>query len=286
MIGNLPVYDSRKQKIPIISEISEIFRYRFLVRSLITRDLKVRYKRSVIGMIWVTLNPLLTMIVLVTAFDYILNVQIQHYPTYVLSGTVLWNVFSQGSNAAMAAMQGNGQIIRKLYVPPSTFVASAAGSAMVNLIFSLVPLMVIALFVDGLRPHLSWIALIIPIIMITIFTFGLGLILGAMIVFFNDIFEIWQVLLNAFYFLTPVFYSISGNSGNGVKGGMQIPGPVASLEPYNPLYAFMQLIRNPILFNTWPDLRTLAVATIYTVGVVIVGWAFFTRVEDKFVYYF
>src|SRR5215467_2505818 len=128
----LPVYDSRAFRLPIIDEFGELFRYRFLVWNLITRDLKVRYKRSVLGFVWVMLNPLLTMAVLTVVFSEVFRFNVEHYAVYVLSGTLLWSLYAQGSNAAMSSLQGSGNIIRKLYVPPSVFVASAVGSAVVN----------------------------------------------------------------------------------------------------------------------------------------------------------
>src|SRR5690349_25170048 len=121
----LAVYDSTKYRVPFLYEARELLRYRFLVRNLIGRDLKVRYKRSTIGFVWVMLNPLLTMLVLTIVFSQVFRFgTVEHYPAYLLTGLLLWNLYAQGSTAAMSSVQNGGHILRKLYVPPSAFVAS------------------------------------------------------------------------------------------------------------------------------------------------------------------
>jgi len=199
----LPVYDSARFRLPVLSELAELVRYRFLVSNLVARDLKVRYKRSTLGFIWVMLNPLLTMIVMTIVFSQIFKFDIPNMPVYLLCALLLWNLFSQGTNACMAAMQGNGQIIRKLHVPPTSFVASAIGSALVNYAFALAPFFAITLFLQ-IPPSINWLYLVVPALLTTLFSFGSGLILGALIIFFRDIFEIYQVLLQVYYFFTPI----------------------------------------------------------------------------------
>src|SRR5258708_22411405 len=141
----MPVYDTGAIKWQGIFELRELFRYRFLVSNLVARDLKVRYKRSVLGFIWVMLNPLLTMGVLVIVFSNLLKFAIPHFPVYLLSGILIFTLFSQGSVAAMSNLSGNGSVLRRMYVPPSVFVASSIGSALVNLLFSVAPFFALAL---------------------------------------------------------------------------------------------------------------------------------------------
>lgn len=269
-----PTYDSSALRIPLLHEARELYRYRFLVRNLVARDLKVRYKRSSIGFIWVMLNPLLTMIVLTIAFSEILRVQAPHFPVYILSGTLLWNLFSQGSNAAMSSIQDSGHILRKLYVPPTAFVASAIGSALVNFVFALVPLIGVALF-DGLQPSLYWLYLPIPALLLAIFTFGVGLIVGGLIVFFHDTFEIYQVFLNAYYFLTPIIYAAD-----------RLPEPLRTIEQYNPLTMFLDSFRGVLMQGQLPPLELVGKTTIIALIALLLGWIFFTRLEDRFAYHF
>ena len=125
---SVPTYDSAAFRLPIIDEARELYHYRFLIWNMIARDLKVRYKRSILGFVWVMLNPLLTMAVLTVVFSTVFRVNVAHFAVYVLAGTLLWSLYAQGSNAAMSTLQSNGVIIRKLYVPPSVFVASASAA--------------------------------------------------------------------------------------------------------------------------------------------------------------
>lgn len=268
------VYDSNALRIPFVYEFQELWRYRFLVWNLIGRDLKVRYKRSVLGFVWVMLNPLLTMLVLTTVFSTIFRFNMEHYPVYVLSGTLLWTLYSQGSNAAMSSIQGSGPIIRKLYVPPSVFIASAVGSALVNFLFALGPFLIVA-FATGVPPQASWLFMVYPAVLTAMFTTGIGLIVGAMIVFFNDTFEIYQVLLQAYYFATPVFYPYPLKNS---------PALLTHLEQFNPMYLFLASFRDAI--NGVGFGEHMLRATIAAVITLVAGWLIFTRVEGKFVYQF
>jgi len=273
-VADMPVYDTGAIKSQAIFELRELFRYRFLVSNLVGRDLKVRYKRSVLGFIWVMLNPLLTMAVLVVVFSNFFRFTLPHYPVYLLSGILMFNLFSQGSVAAMSNLTGNGGTLRRMYVPPSVFVASSIGSALVNLLFSAVPFFVLAL-VTGVRPNFAWAFMIVPCVEMAVFAFGIGLIVAPMMVFFNDTFEIYSVLLAALNYLTPVFYPAT-----------ILPKWVIQLEKYNPLYLYMDIARTAIIGGTISHTSELVAAAVMAIGSFIVGWLFFTRMEGKFAYHF
>jgi ABC-type polysaccharide/polyol phosphate export permease len=275
-VRQLPVYDSAKFRLPVLSELAELIRYRFLVSNLVARDLKVRYKRSTIGFIWVMLNPLLTMIVMTIVFSQIFKFALPNPPVYLLSALLLWNLFSQGTNACMAAMQSNGQIIRKLHVPPTSFVASAIGSALVNFVFALVPFFVIA-FIVQVPLNVNWLYVVVPALLTTAFSFGIGLIVGALIVFFRDIFEIYQVLLQVYYFFTPIFYPEQRLD--------EMPQPWHTLAVYNPMYLYIHMTRDVMLYGQIPSADVLIPGIIEALVVLLVGWIFFTRVEDQFAYH-
>jgi ABC-type polysaccharide/polyol phosphate export permease len=270
----LPVYDSAKFRLPLLFETRELLRYRFLVRNLISRDLKVRYKRSTIGFVWVMLNPLLTMIVMAVVFSQILGIRVEHYAVYLLSGLLLWNVYAQGTTAAMSGLVGNGQVLRKLYVPPSAFVVSAIGSALVNFLYALVPLALVAA-ANQIWPQVPWAMLLVPTLLVTMFSLGIGLMVSALYVFFRDTFEIYQVLLQAYYFLTPLMYKAS-----------QLPEPLRSAEQFNPMALYLDMFRNAMMSGTLPSVQELGWAVGMAVVVLVAGWTVFTRVEEKFAYHF
>lgn len=167
--------------------------------------------------------------------------------------------------------------MRKLYVPPSVFVASAVGSALVNFLFALGPFLLLA-FADGVQPQLSWLFMVYPALLTAMFTTGIGLIVGAMFVFFNDTFEIYQVLLQAYYFMTPVFYP------DTIFQTGKLPSWLTTLEQFNPMYLFLASFRDAMYGVGFGE--HLLRATIAAVVVLVAGWLIFTRVEGKFVYQF
>lgn len=297
--ASLPTYDSARAHLQAIVEAQELWRYRSLVRNLIARDLKVRYKRSALGFLWVTLNPLLTTIVLSIAFAFLFGKSQPVYPVFVLAGLLIWNLFAQGSVAAMSNLIGNGGTLRRMYIPPSVFVVSSIGSALVNLVFTIGPFFLIA-FALHAPLSVTWLYFFVACIQVTLFTLGVGLIISTMVVFFNDVYEMYMVVLTAFNYLTPVFYPIS-----------ILPPFVQSLENYNPMYLFVSAGQKAVVGTSVPEYKTVVVGgitkavTIYhmlppsvpdirtqLVGwaaallMLTIGWLLFTRVEGKFAYHF
>jgi ABC-type polysaccharide/polyol phosphate export permease len=270
--ANLPIYDSSAPRVPFIHELKELYRYRFLLSNLISRDLKVRYKRSVLGFLWAIVNPLLTMLVLMVVFMGIFRFNIKNYPIYILSGILLWGLFARGTSVAMRSVLDNSGIRKKIYVPASVFVAAAIGSALVNLLFALGPLLLLAL-ISGLRPHLSWLFLPLPILQTTLLAFGVGVIVAALAVFFADMLDIYEVLLNAMFYMTPIIYPVS-----------ILPEPLIKLEQFNPLFHFIEAFRLPLLEGRLPELESSLVATLAALAITVAGWSLFTRLSDKFAY--
>jgi len=269
----MPVYDSAARRIPVITTLGDVFGYRYLVANLISRDLKVRYKRSVLGFVWVMLSPLLTMGVLAIVFADILGVKLPHYVTQVLTGILLMNLFSQGSTAAMSSIIGNGALLRKMYVPPAVFVSSAVGSALVNFVYALGPALGLSLL-DGVRPQITWIFALVPIVETVALTLGVGLIVACLMTFFHDTFEIYQVLLNALFYGTPVMYALS-----------IIPQPIRSFETFNPMAQTVTQFRDVYIYGRLPALSDTLIAAGMTLGILAIGAYVFSRAEQRFVYH-
>ena len=269
----VPTYDSARIKLQSIFELKELVRYRYLVWNLIARDLKVRYKRSFLGFIWVMLNPLLMTAVLAIVFTNFARFGgVQYYTAYLLAGILMWNLFSQGTVAAMSNLVGNAGTLRRMYIPPSVFVVSAIGSALVNFVFALAPLFIIAVIL-GVQPGLTWLYTPVPVLEVVIFSFGVGLIVSSMIVFFTDIYEIYSVILMLGMYLTPVFYPVT-----------ILPEPLRSAEQFNPMFLTMDGLRSAVLYGTLPSLQEALLPAAIALVVFIVGWLFFTRLEGKFAY--
>lgn len=283
----MTTYDSANARLQSVVELQEAWRYRYLIRNLVSRDLKVRYKRSALGFLWVMINPLLTAIVLSVVFSYLFSKSQPNFPVFVLGGLLIWNLFAQGSVAAMSNLIGNGPALRRIYIPPSVFVISAVGSAVVNLAFTIGPFFVISF---ALHAPLSFTWLYVPVacVQAMIFTLGVGLIVATLMVFFNDVYEIYLVLLTAYNYLTPVYYPIS-----------ILPPFLQGLERFNPMYLYISAVQKAVagssatihgvtyvLPQAIPDPVAQLAGWAAALVVFAVGWLLFTRMEEKFAYHF
>ena len=267
-----PVYDSKSFRAPFVYTLNELYRYRHLVGLLVSRDLKVRYKRSVLGYLWVVLNPLLTMATLAVVFGGLFVSQQKHVITYILTGILLWNLFSQGTVAAMASMQQNSGILRRVYVPPITFVVSAVTSALVNLLFSAVPYIVIVLL-DGLNITWNWLFLFVPIVELVMLTAGIGLLLAVLSVFFADTLEIYQVMLQLYFFMNPVMYPIN-----------ILPQFLLRIQQINPMFYILSTFRMVVIDGRLPSIRLTMGGLAFSILVLIIGWVVFSSYRHRLAY--
>lgn len=269
----LPVYDSAARRVPVFTDIAEVLRYRYLIANLISRDLKVRYKRSVLGFLWVMINPLLTMAVLAVVFSDILGVKTPYYVAFLLVGILLMNLFSQGSTAALSSIIGNGSVLRKMYVPAPVFPVASVGSALVNFIFALGPCFALVLL-NGVSIKLTWFFVVVPLAETVMFTAGMGLAVAALMVFFNDVFEIYQVFLNAFMFATPVMYPLT-----------ILPPPLRAVERFNPMALTIGQFRDAVIAGRLPAPSDALMAAGLCIGILIIGMVIFTRAQGQFAYH-
>ncbi len=265
-------YDSARARLRMIEDAMEIARYRDLVASLVQRDLTVRYKRSVLGFLWTMLNPLLMMLVMTVVFSTFFRFPVEHYAIYLLSGVLLWNLFSQSTSQAVQNLVWGGSLVQRIYVPKAAFVVSAIFVGLVNLALALIPLALIMLILGHpFSPALLFLP--VPILLVAVFALGVGLLVSALAVFFVDVADIYQVILSIFMYLTPIFYPLS-----------IVPERYQFLIRLNPLYYFVEAFRSPIYEGRIPSLELLTPAALLAAGMFLVGWFFFTRKSDEFAY--
>jgi ABC-type polysaccharide/polyol phosphate export permease len=254
----------------------EIYRYRDLVMALVARELKVRYRRSAIGFTWTMLQPLLMMLVLQVVFNSLFRFKLPNgtnYPVYALSGILFWNFFSQSIVSSMNSLRGNAQLLQKLPVPKAVFPLATVLSGLLNLLFALVPMLLILLIT---RHALSWSLLFLPvsILLATLFTLGAGLLLSPLAVFFSDTVELVSVLLTLLMYLTPLFYRMQ-----------DLPGKVRWVVRFNPLRSILEVFRDPIYFSKVPPLSHLAVSFSIAVAALVIGALAFRRSSDRIPFY-
>ena len=204
----LPDMHPFASQVRVLRELRELLGYGSLLRELVARDLKVRYKRSVLGVVWTMLNPLFLMIILAFVFSHILRMTVEHFPVYLLSALVLWTFFSQATSWSTACFLSYAAIIKRVYVPRSIFVIATIVSGVVNLLISLVPLALIMLII-GHRFSPALVFLPVPILLTALFSLGISLALAPLSLMFADIVPIYQVVLSAWIYVTPVIYPLT-----------------------------------------------------------------------------
>ncbi len=266
----LPVYDSASGGSAALEEARALWAYRGLVHELVVRDIKVRYKRSILGLTWTMLGPLLNMATLTLVFSALLKTSIANYPVYFMTGFLFWNFFSQSTSAAAFQTQEANAIAKRTFVPRSVFVAAAIGGALVNLVLSLVPLLGI-LAVTRFPFHATWIFLPVSILMGALFASGIGFFLFTLASRFTDVREMYTVFVQVWFYLTPVVYHIS-------------IVPVRYRVPIwlNPMYYLVQTFRKPIYDGELPPLDVFLPSLAVAVVCFLAGWLYFCKRRDAF----
>lgn len=251
----------------------ELLRYRDLIRVLVERDLKVRYRRSAFGFLWTMLQPLLMMLVFTMVFASIFGSDRPGYWIYALAGILFWNFFSQSIVASMNSLRGNAQLLQKLPVPKIVFPLATVISGVINLALALIPLFVI-LLLTGHRP--GWAILFLPaaILLAALFTLGAGLLLSPLAVFFSDVVELIGVLLTLLMYLTPVIYPYE-----------IVPEKVRWIVRFNPLRSILEIFRDPIYLQKIPPMGHIAVSAGIAILALAIGiWAF-RKSSDRIPFY-
>jgi len=254
-------------------EVKEIFRYRELLRNLVSRDIKKRYKRSALGFLWVMLDPLLMLLIFYVIFSGLFGGSVGKYSTYVMSGIILWQFFSQATKVASFAFLQNRNLINKIYLPKAVFPLSVVSSSLVHFIFSLIPLFIIILF-SGIT--LSFSILLLPYVVGLVFMFSLGIALtvSTLAVFMHDVIYIYDVLLLGWMYLSAIFYPIS-----------ILPEKLQVLMSLNPLYHYISLFRACLYDTALLTSGHIVYGSVFAVLSFLIGWSVYYRNKDRIIFY-
>jgi ABC-type polysaccharide/polyol phosphate export permease len=266
-----PVYDSAQLVPHALQELREAFNYRNLLFQLVRRDILTRYRRSILGVAWTMLNPLGIMLVLSFVFSHLFN-QTRAYPTYILCGLMAWNFFSQSTTSAMNSLVWGGGLLQRIYIPRASFGISAIGSGVINLVLSFVPLIVV-MAITGSPIRITVVFLPVSLLLLACFTLGLGLLISTLAVYFPDVAEMYQIILTAWMYLTPIIYPETA-----------IPAKYQLILHLNPLYYLFKLWRLPLYDGVWPAWGEIWPAALMAFGMLLVGWLIFTSKSDEFAY--
>ena len=255
------------------AHLATVKKFRHLLVLMVKRDFITRYRRSVLGILWSMLNPLLMMIVLVIVFSFLFRFQIPHFPVYVLSGQIIFGLFSESTNQAMGSIIANAGIIKKVYIPKYIFPVSRVVSSVINFSFAFVAFILVTLVT---RAPLHWTIVFVPIPVIYTFMFalGFGMLLSSMAVFFRDLQYIYGVAITAWMFFTPIIYPVS-----------ILPERVFHLMHLNPLFHYVSYFRALALDGVVPGLWENVICLGFALFALGLGLYAIMANKDKYILY-
>lgn len=255
--------------------IYSLKKYKFLLFQLVSRDFKVKYKRSVLGILWSLLYPVLTMTVMALVFMNMFKMRMPevNYLVYLMSGLVIFNYFSEASNLSMSSVVANFSLINKVYIPKYIFPLSKCLFVGINFLLTLIPLYAIILL-TGTGLNIYHLLLPYAFICLFLFTVGMGFILSTIAVFLRDMFYIYGVMITLWMYLTPLMYDFS-----------IIPENLQIFFKFNPLYWIIKYVRDIILYNKIPDVETWIFCAAFGLVILLIGMFVFKKNQDKFIYY-
>lgn len=248
-------------------------KHQFLFEELVKRDFKKKYKRTVLGMAWSVLSPLLTLLVMRLVFTQFFGRNTPHYTTYLFCGNLVFSYFRESSNEGMSSLLGNSKIFSKVNVPKYLFLFSKNVQTLINFGLTLCVFFVFCV-IDNITFTWKFICLLYPIACLVVFNIGIGLILSALFVFFRDIQYLWNVFLRLLSYLSAIFYTIDRYS------------KTAQYAFYlNPIYVFIRYFRKIVIEATIPTLEFHLLLLFYTLAAFGFGCWMYVKYNHKFLYY-
>lgn len=245
----------------------------FMLEELIKRDFKQKYKRTVLGMFWSVLNPLLTLLVMRLVFTNFFGRDVQYYTTYIFAGNLMFSYFKEQTNGGMQSLMMNSHIFTKINVPKYMFLLSKSASAVINFGLTLVVFFIFVVL-DGVPFHPTVFAMIYPIIMITFFNLGCGMILSALFLFFRDIGYIYDIFTLLLMYMSAIFYKVDN-----------FPAWVQRVFLLNPIYVAIKYVRVVVIDGNLPSLAYHLLLLIYAAVAMGIGCLIYKKYNHRFLYY-
>lgn len=264
-------YNKQKKNI-LLDTVLSIHKYWFLIKQLVARDFKTKYKRSVLGVLWSFLNPLLTMSIQYVIFSTLFGNDIAHFPIYLLSGIVCFNFFSETASMCLMSIVGNAPLINKVHVPKYIYPFSRTLSSCINLGLSMLPLIIMMIIS---RTPITTALFLLPFVFVMLFmlSYGMGLILATLMVFFRDTQFLWGIVSMLLMYLTPIFYSES-----------IIPSWFLPIYKLNPLYHVLRFIRSILIDGMPLEPKAYLYCIVLCAIPLLFGLWVFRKNQNKFIF--
>ncbi len=252
------------------------FRYRHLLKYLVQRDIRVKYRRSALGVVWSFLNPLMMMLIMSAVFGYMFrDSPIEYFPAYLLCGQVVFNFFSEATNLAMDSVLTNSALIKKVYIPKYIFPLEKVIFSLINTVASFATLIIVVIIMRV--PLTPWVLLApLPLILLFFFNLGVGMVLASVVIFFRDMKHLYGVLILALTYLTPIFYPFSADF---------LPVWVMNIIRLNPLYWYVTMMRMVVVYGEGPKLIHLVATAVLSLVAMLAGLFTFKKTQDRFILY-
>lgn len=255
---------------------------KFILKQLVTKDFKIKYRRSVLGVAWSVLNPLLMMIVMSIVFSTIFaqgrngSITPEMYPLYLIVGNITFSVMSESTNQALMSIIWASSLLKKVKVHRWVFPVQKVLFSLVNFTFSLVAVALVMLWFHVVP---TWHLILLPVCLLLLMCFcmGLGMMLSALAVFFRDVMHLWTVVITAWMYLTPIFWTTDFIG--------QMARWIQVLVVVNPMYNYLQFMRDIFLFNTVPSALTFGLCVAWAILALAIGYTVFHKTEHKFILY-
>lgn len=243
----------------------------FVLKTLVSKDFKLKYRRSTLGVLWSVLNPLLMMAVLSAVFSFMFRFSIENYPLYLILGTILFSLMSNSTTCAMNSIIEAAPLIKKVRVEKIIFPLEKVSFEGLNFVISLIAVVLVMAFFK-VAPTLNILYLPLLVFYVMLFSLGIGMLLAALAVFFKDIIHLWGVVITAWTYATPIFYPI-----DMLSGWMQ-----TAME-FNPMYHYVTYFRSIMMWNATPSFAENLVCLAMAAITLAVGFVVFRKTEHKFI---
>lgn len=245
----------------------------FILKSLVSKDFKLKYRRSALGILWSVLNPLLMMVVLTVVFSTIFRFQIENFALYLILGQTLFGLMSEATTGAMSSIIDSAPLIKKIRINKAIFPLEKVTFALLNFGISLIAVVAVMAFFQVI-PTANILMLPLLLALVFIFSLGIGFLLAALSVFFRDVMHLWSVVISAWTYATPLFYPVE-----------ILPEWAVPIMQCNPMYYFVNFFREIALWGTTPPLSEIALCCAFAIGSLAVGYAVFRSQQKKFILY-
>lgn len=251
----------------------------FILKQLVTKDFKIKYRRSFLGVAWSVLNPLLMMIVMAAVFSTFLQYRgsdIPNFPLYLILGNVTFQLMNEATSNALPSIIFASSLLKKVKVHRYIFPVQKALFALVNFAFSLIAVALVMLWFRIMPTwHLIWLPVVLALLLA--FCIGVGLMLSALTVFFRDVMHLWSVVITAWTYMTPIFWPV-----DMIK---DMPGFMQIILYANPMYNYINVMRQIFMYQVNPDPKNLILCVFWAVLALLIGYAIFHKTEHKFILY-